>query len=62
MRSLEVIIAKNSEAAGRAEAHARNDGDTKLVGKILAAHFNEDTDREVVEAYERGYKRGRQEG
>ena len=60
MHALEVIIAKNAEAAGRAEAHARNDGDERKADGILFASFI--TDAQTIEVYERGYHRGRQEG
>jgi hypothetical protein len=63
MRSLEVIIAKNAEAAGRAEAHARNDGDINKAQQILGAHLAESAQTiEDCDNYERGYRRGRQEG
>ena len=62
MHALEVIIAKNAEAAGRAEAHAANDGDVERATKILRTAIFSCESPEQIEAYGRGYLRGRQEG
>jgi hypothetical protein len=60
MHGLDIIIRRNAEAAGREEAHARNDGDIGTADAILTASLTDGA--KAVESYERGYSRGRQEG
>ena len=58
MHSLEIIVKRNAEAAGREAAHASNEGDFKLALAIAEA-VGDDT---AGGAFVRGYARGTQEG
>jgi len=61
MHSLDVVITKNAEAAGREAGHAHNDDSIALLNRIYSADIARDSDAEA-KAWVRGYRRGRQEG
>lgn len=58
MHGLDVIHRRNEQAAARALAHADNDGDTDLMGKILLAHEGLSYTNTFVDAYARGREEG----
>lgn len=61
MHSLDVIIRRNAEAAGREAAHAYNDKDNARVERILAAYDDEQSYEHSIHLG-RAYTRARQEG
>ena len=70
MHCLEVIIARNAQAAGREAGHADTDGDDRLASAIHDAAVENDEikgmnfthDNEIVIDFVTGYLRGRKEG
>jgi hypothetical protein len=53
MHCLEVIVARNDQAAGREAAHAFNDGDDRMIRIVEAGPVND--------AFRRGYLGARKE-
>jgi hypothetical protein len=61
MHSLDVIIARNDQAAGREAGHADNDDKDRLASEIQAAQHEQDKDTDNLN-FITGYLRGRSEG
>jgi hypothetical protein len=57
MHSLEIIVRRNAEAAGRELAHADRD-----MNQTMSEFNHQDSTSAEYEAFSRGYKRGEQEG
>lgn len=61
MHSLEIIIIRNAEAAGREYAHQERDG-RPAMSPIAPEDIAPETAHITAKAWIRGYDRGRQEG